>query len=67
MKAITRWTGTAAVAVALGFGASQAVAAPAEPEAAQTCSKRDCNTRCRAAGAESGSCVGGQCVCITPV
>ena len=55
----------AAVAAALGFGASQAVAGPAPPrDAAAKCNPQLCDRLCRAIGAFSGTCTpGGGCAC----
>lgn len=53
----------AAVAVALGFGAAQAYAAPgAAPQAQRYCSDGACGNTCGSMGM-SGGCVGPNCVC----
>jgi hypothetical protein len=64
MKAITRWAASAAVAAALGFGASQAVASPPATESrAQVCDPEICSRLCRAAGGIGGFCDRGGCFC----
>ncbi|HEX2202065.1 MAG TPA: hypothetical protein VHG91_02150 [Longimicrobium sp.] len=53
-----------AVAAALAFGASQAVASPREPAAGPKCDPTWCDRICRAIGAFSGTCIeGGGCAC----
>lgn len=59
----------AATMAALGFGATQALAAPrAEADAARACSNLNhaqCRDSCRAMGYDTGSCVaGGGCWCV---
>lgn len=50
---------------ALGFGASQALAAPAEAEKAAACSQNACNRQCEAQFGPfaSGFCENGVCQC----
>lgn len=53
-----------AVAVALGFGATQVVAAPAAPDQ-QTCNPKVCDNQCRGQGYMRGSCgTDGICRCL---
>lgn len=64
-NAITRWTLAAVTAASLGFGATQAVAAPAAEDAARACNPRGCNASCQAQGGFEGRCTeGGQCLCL---
>ena len=63
----TSWTGRAlapAVAVALGFGATQALARPAEAAQAQAqaCLKYECMAYCESRGG-TGQCLYDTCVC----
>lgn len=61
----TRWTGRAlatAVAVALGFGAAQALARPAEAAQARACLKYECMAYCESRGG-TGQCLYDTCVC----
>ncbi|HEU4452436.1 MAG TPA: hypothetical protein VFR81_05220 [Longimicrobium sp.] len=53
----------AAVVAALGFGASQALASPAEAAGAAACDIIKCRANCKAQGQTSGACFGDQCVC----
>ncbi len=53
----------AAVAVALGFGATQALAAPALDAPRQGCNLVDCNKLCRTLGRSGGLCSRGSCFC----
>lgn len=56
-----------AFAGAMGFGATQAVAAPEQARAAgcqlDGVQVRDCNSACRAKGYDEGHCALGQCFC----
>lgn len=52
-----------ATAAALGFGAAQALAAPAEAAGAERCTNYTCNSRCVNLGYAGGSCAGATCVC----
>jgi len=61
---ITRWTLAAVTAASLGFGATQAVAAPAGEDAARACNPSGCNASCRAQGGIEGRCSNGQCLCL---
>lgn len=64
MRAITRWTASVAVASALGFGASQAMAGPTAAESrAQVCDPVICNRVCDAVGGIGGFCDRGACFC----
>lgn len=49
----------------LGFGAQQAVAAPAERLAGPACISQDCDYSCITTGYNYGICVNGKCVCRT--
>jgi hypothetical protein len=65
-RLITRGLAAAALAGTLGFGAAQALAAPAPAgEAARVCNDRVCNTICEARWGPfaSGRCVDGRCEC----
>ena len=53
----------AAVVAALGFGASQALASPAEAVEAAACDRIKCTAKCRSLGQTGGACFGDQCVC----
>ena len=55
----------AALLAALGFGAAQALAAPAASAPPDTCDRRACRDYCAARGA-SGTCTGGMCICYVP-
>ncbi len=59
---ITRWTLAAVTAASLGFGGTQALAAPAEPPEAQACLKYECMAYCQSRGGE-GICFYDTCVC----
>lgn len=52
-------------AAALGFGAAQALAKPAEPGVA-ACDNATCNQTCKRAGFLGGVCVNGFCACALP-
>ena len=58
----TRLGFAAAIVVALGFGATQAVAAPGDTEIA-FCRDDLCETFCQAIGFLGGWCVNGDCFC----
>jgi hypothetical protein len=64
MSNVHRWLASAVMAAALGFGASQALAAPAEREGPPQCQPRGCDISCRAMGATRGECHEGQCLCV---
>lgn len=64
MQNVYRWLAPAVVAAALGFGASQAVAEPAERGGPPRCQPRGCDVSCRAMGATRGECHEGQCLCV---
>ena len=51
-----------AAACALGFGATQALAAPAEA-APPVCKKHTCDQQCIAMGLSGGTCFGDECAC----
>jgi hypothetical protein len=59
---LTRWIAPAAVALSLGFGATQAFARPVETAQAQACLKYACMTYCQSRGGE-GFCFLDTCVC----
>lgn len=50
---------------ALGFGATQALASPAEAEKAAACTQQGCNARCEAQFGPfaAGFCENGECTC----
>jgi hypothetical protein len=54
-----------AIALALGFGATQALAAPAVSAAGRTCVAEECNAYClmQPCGGE-GRCRSGNCMCL---
>jgi hypothetical protein len=59
-----RWSLAALVAASLGFGASQAMAAPAAAESrAQVCDPVICDRVCEAVGGIGGFCDRGGCLC----
>jgi hypothetical protein len=65
-RTLTRSLVTVALAGTLGFGAAQAVAAPAPAASrAQVCDPESCNTRCKAAHGPfaHGECWGDDCLC----
>ena len=66
--AARRWVFAAGVLGTLGFGAAQAVAAPAAPGArdqARACNPEGCDRSCRAQGGFSGRCTdAGLCACL---
>lgn len=64
-KGMTKTLFGAAVAAALGFGATQALAAPAaDAGAQQVCNAQLCNRICQAIGTIGGTCTpDGSCVC----
>lgn len=65
MRNLTRWVASAVVAAALGFGATQALAAPGTGrEGPPQCQPRGCDISCRAMGATRGECREGQCLCV---
>jgi hypothetical protein len=59
-----RWMMGAAVAAALGFGATQALATPAAKTDAAACSTGQCRKDCIALGNSGGVCIDGQCICF---
>ena len=68
MSRMTRWAQRGvfalATAAALGFGARQAVAAPADAAAVRVCTNEQCNTDCRRRGYDGGVCAGSWgCAC----
>lgn len=58
-----RGLATAAVLVAVGFGAAQAAAAPEAAAGAAACNAFQCNTQCIIAHYDYGICVDGNCEC----
>lgn len=53
-----------AIALALGFGATEAFARPAEPtRAGPYCDPVACDANCRSGGAEFGTCYRVGCIC----
>ena len=68
MKPITtvvrRTAAAALVALSLGFGAAQALAAPRGPDEARACNPGGCDRACRAQGAIEGRCNNGLCLCL---
>jgi hypothetical protein len=59
----------AAIAAALGFGAQQALAGPAQAESARACTIAGCTAKCQASGGPeaSGKCTPqGVCICFLP-
>jgi hypothetical protein len=52
-----------AVVATLGFGATQALASPAEAAEAAACDVVKCRANCKAQGQTSGACFEGQCIC----
>jgi hypothetical protein len=66
-NAITRLTLAAVTAASLGFGATQALAAPAAAagDAARACKPDSCDRYCRERlGGIRGECSNGQCLCL---
>jgi len=65
-NAITRWTLAAVTAASLGFGATQAMAAPPAEDAARACKPDSCDRYCRERlGGIRGECTeNGQCLCL---
>ena len=65
IRTMRRWVFGAGTAVALGFGAAQAVAAPAPAaDGRAVCDDQVCNRVCQAIGAFGGFCnAGGGCSC----
>lgn len=53
----------AAVAASLGFGATQALAAPEAEAPRQGCNLVDCDRLCRTLGYPGGLCSRGSCFC----
>lgn len=58
-----RWMVAAGLVAALGFGAAQALASPAQAEA-RACSAGQCRKDCIALGNSGGICIDGQCICF---
>jgi hypothetical protein len=67
-RPIRGWLYAAGVAAALGFGGTQAVAAPgpgSSADQARACNPTGCNQSCRAQGGISGRCTdAGLCACF---
>jgi hypothetical protein len=57
------WIFPAAVAAALGFGAVQAAASPADSPSPATCGGVDCKTYCASRGGEAVGCFNNTCIC----
>ena len=56
----------AAIVASLGFGATQALAAPdGGARKAQICAATACNNLCVSMGYTCGRCVNGKCLCYT--
>ncbi|HEU0053064.1 MAG TPA: hypothetical protein VFQ39_07795 [Longimicrobium sp.] len=51
------------VALAMGFGAREALAAPSAGEGPGACNPQLCDRVCKAIGAFGGTCVNGGCSC----
>lgn len=60
----SRWMIAAASVAALGFGAAQALAAPAQGDDARVCQAGPCRKDCIAQGDSGGICIDGQCICF---
>lgn len=66
IKRMRSWAGAVAAAAALGFGATQALAAPGTAaESGDRCTNGTCYARCVNLGYAGGSCVGATCTCWT--
>ena len=63
IKAVRNGLFAAVLAGSLGFGASQAMAAPAAESAARTCSAIQCTGYCVNQGADGGVCSNNKCLC----
>jgi hypothetical protein len=65
-NAVTRLTLAAVTAASIGFGATQALAAPAAEDAALACKPDSCDRYCREKlGGIEGRCTeSGQCLCL---
>jgi hypothetical protein len=63
---VPRWSAVVAVAASLGFGAAQAMAAPAPVAVrSQVCAGAACDLLCRQLDYARGQCVEGVCRCFT--
>jgi hypothetical protein len=63
---VPRWSVAAAIAASLGFGAAQAMAAPAAMAArSQVCAGAACDLLCKQLDYARGQCVEGVCRCFT--
>lgn len=63
-KRVARWVFGPAVALALGVGAMDAMAAPSARGAdARVCDPQVCNRICQAIGTIGGTCINGGCSC----
>lgn len=60
---LRRWTLAGAAMLALGFGAAQALAAPATADGAAVCYPEKCRASCKLQGQTGGACFEGQCFC----
>lgn len=58
-----QWMLALAVASSLGFGATQAIAAPQDTPTLRVCDWATCYNACRAKGYFTGKCSGGVCYC----
>ena len=54
----------AAVTAAIGFGATEAFARPAEQARGPYCDPVACDAYCRSVGGESGACYAVGCLCV---
>lgn len=59
-----RWTLAAATALALGFGGTQAFAAPQQANEARACNEKGCDAWCHSQGGIDGRCSNGTCLCL---
>jgi hypothetical protein len=62
-----RWITVAALAGALGFGGTQAVATPREPNPPDTCNPGQCMSTCKQMGWDGGRCFSGDCLCYRQI
>lgn len=58
-----QWTLALAFVSSLGFGATQALAAPQDAPAVRACDWATCYNACRAKGYFTGKCYNGVCTC----
>lgn len=67
LGSIGRGAFAAAVALTLGFGVTQALAAPPHPARLPVCDDTECSTRCQTQGYMGGHCDLGRCFCDVPI